>query len=193
MSEASPRAAGGIGRGWLWAVRAAALFAAALVIVRAAWLASFRQIASLRPWIPPAILVDALALLPYVTVLLLLARGENRKRGLALAMAWGALDCAAALTPYWIALRDAIRNLLPGAHAIVHHSFVGPGLVLDRLDALAGFAVAVIAARTWASRERAREDRRIFFWGILFAAFYFAILRLLAPLVIPGNLPGILP
>jgi hypothetical protein len=193
MTEAADPAAAGMPRGWLWAVRLAALAAIALVVARAVWLLGYRQIASLRPWVLPAVLLDALALLPYLAVLLLLARAENRKRGLALAMAWGALACAAALAPYWPALRDILRNLLPGRHAIVHHYFAGTRFLLDRLDALAGLALVVLAARTWAARARARDDFRMVLWGISFAVLYFALLRLLVRMLIPGNLPGILP
>ncbi len=192
MTEAAAPAARP-SRGWLWAVRGAALAAIALVLARAGWLLGYRQMASLRPWVPPAILLDALALLPYLAVLLLLARAENRKRGLALAIAWGALAGIAALAPYRAVLCDWVRNLLPGQHAIVHHYFAGPRFLLDRLDALAAFALAAIAARAWAASERAKEDRRTFLWGILFAAFYFGVVRLLTRIVPPGRLPGILP
>ncbi len=180
-------------RGWLWAVRGAALAAIALVLARAGWLLGYRQMASLSPWVPPAILLDALALLPDLAVLLLLARKENCKRGLALATAWGALACAAALAPYRAVFGDILRNLLPGQRAIVHHYFAGTRYLLDRLDALAGFALAVTAARVWAARERAREDPRLLLWGISFAVLYFALVRLLVRILIPGNFPGILP
>jgi hypothetical protein len=182
-----------ISRGWLWAVRAATLGAMAVAAARAFWLLSYREIAALRPWVPAAMLLTALALLPYLAALLLLATGENRKRGLAVALAWGALECLAALAPYWTMLRDAVLNLLPGNHVLVHHYFAGTGFLLGKLDALAAFAVAVTAARTYSAARSERGDRRTLLWVMLFAGLYFAILRGISRAVAPVNLPGIPP
>jgi hypothetical protein len=193
MSAAENPSAGKISLGWLWAVRVATLAALAAAAARAIWLLGYREIAALRPWVPAAMLLAALALLPYLAALVLLATEANRKRGLALALAWGALECLAALGPYWTMVGDAVRNLRPGHHALVHHYFAGTGFLLGKLDAAAAFAVAVTAARTYSAATREGKDRRMLLWGLVFAGIYFLLLRGISRALVPVNLPGIPP
>jgi hypothetical protein len=185
--------AGKISPGWLWAVRVATLAAIAAAAARAIRLLGYRELPALRPWVPAAILLAAFALLPYLAALVLLATEANRKRGLALAVAWGALECLAALRPYWTMLGDAVRNLMPGQHALVHHYFAGTGFLLGKLDAAAAFAVAVTAARTYFAAKREGENRRTLLWGFVFAGIYFLLLRGISRTLVPVNLPGIPP
>jgi hypothetical protein len=143
-----------------------------------------------RDFLPAAIATAVMTLAAYLLILELILTRRNRKWGLALGIAWGAI---AAGTSLWIWLGPYAKNLwhllayrLGLSKTLVHYGIVGWSSIHAAIWLVVLASVLVLsAAKAFIDSPRERLDRGIVLASLFYAAFYFLAIGIVARFVTP--------
>ena len=176
---------------WRWVAIGTAIALAAIEARRLVTLIGWeRAYPYARDFLPAAIATAVMTLAAYLLILELILTRRNRKWGLALGIAWGAI---ASGTSLWIWLGPYAKNLwhslayrLGLSKTLVHYGIVGWSSIHAAiwLGVLA-LVLVLSAAKAFLDSPRERLDRGIVLASLFYAAFYFLAIGIVARLVTP--------
>lgn len=158
---------------WLWAARVVLIFWSAVEFRQLLQLIGWeRTLPYARDFLPAAIAMQTLQLAALVGILLLLVVGRQKRWGLALGLAWGAMAAGAWLWPHFSNGLHWLVWRLGGSPVLIHRTLSGATLSRIRFRALSGVLLALCCGRAFVLQPRGRLDPAILAVSVFYVSLY---------------------